>query len=98
MTGISLAPLVSSGSLVNLSRTIPVVMSTVPQITGPLKTPLLSAVATTAWAVSARTTVSCRLAARSGAPGVRKVTAVTAKPALAVRQPCTPMLDVCPPG
>ncbi|MOA11527.1 hypothetical protein D3C78_1314730 [compost metagenome] len=98
MHGISLAPLVSSGSLVKRRRTTPVVMSTLPQITGPLKSPLLSALAVTTWAVSARTTVSCRLAARSGAPGVRNVAPTTPKPALLVRQPCTSMLGALPAG
>ncbi|MOA34148.1 hypothetical protein D3C78_1555030 [compost metagenome] len=91
MTGISLAPLVSAGSAVKRRRTMPVTMSTLPQMIGPLKLPLVSALAVTTWAVSVRTTVSCRLAARSGAPGVRKVAPTTPKPALLVRQPLTVM-------
>ncbi|MCY1298570.1 hypothetical protein D9M70_480620 [compost metagenome] len=82
----SLAPVVSAALLVNCSRTMPVAMSTLPLITGLSISPLISAEAVTTCAVSSRTAVICRLAGRNGAPGVRKVMAVTAIPALVVRQ------------
>ncbi|MCY1527109.1 hypothetical protein D9M68_621650 [compost metagenome] len=94
----SLAPVSSSGLLVNCSRTMPVVMSTEPFTTGVSISPLSPAEAVTTWAVSARTTVICRLPGRRGAPGVLKVMALTLKPALVVRQASRLRLAAAPAG
>ncbi|MCY1432176.1 hypothetical protein D9M71_481660 [compost metagenome] len=94
----SLAPVSSSGLLVNCSRTMPVVMSTEPLTTGVSISPFRPAETVTTWALSARTTVSCRLPGRSGAPGVLKVMAVTLKPALVVRQASRFRVGAAPAG
>ncbi|MFZ7068716.1 hypothetical protein ACSEN3_29795 [Pseudomonas aeruginosa] len=82
--------------LVKRSRTMPVTISTLPLITAPLSLPFASAVVVTICAVSRRTAVTCRLAERSGAPGVRKVMLVTLKPALVVRQASSVTVGAAP--